>query len=277
MDSFKQNVIVTGIPRGGTTLTAALIDSLTNSICLNEPKWQEKWLRETIKHDQLVERLINDFAMIRKKIINGEPVLDHRKKDGSPPTNYYSNAHQNKSKKRKKDKSIKQQPTVFNIDSKDFLLGIKHCTLYTGLLPQLIKSNEFSMIAITRHPVQTLLSWHSVGRYRRNKPQAVAAHWPELNKIIATKDDQLIKNAKIYDLFCQMYLNNRHHIRIIKYEDIIKGPSIFEKLFQRKFEEKVKINTKKRSPHYDYSLVDNIKESLYQHAPHTLELYSLDD
>jgi hypothetical protein len=34
------DLIVTGLPRSGLTLVAALIDYLPNSVCLNAPDWQ---------------------------------------------------------------------------------------------------------------------------------------------------------------------------------------------------------------------------------------------
>lgn len=36
---LQRNLVVTGMPRGGTTLLAALIDSSASAYCLSEPNW----------------------------------------------------------------------------------------------------------------------------------------------------------------------------------------------------------------------------------------------
>ena len=41
---MARDLIISGIPRGGTTLTTALIDSLPNAVCLNEPQWHSDWI-----------------------------------------------------------------------------------------------------------------------------------------------------------------------------------------------------------------------------------------
>lgn len=37
----KKNLIVIGMSRNGTTLTIALIDILSDSVCLSKPYWQD--------------------------------------------------------------------------------------------------------------------------------------------------------------------------------------------------------------------------------------------
>lgn len=41
-----RNLIVTGIPRSGTTFTAAFVDGLDDAVCLSEPDWQDARPRE---------------------------------------------------------------------------------------------------------------------------------------------------------------------------------------------------------------------------------------
>ena len=36
---MAHDIILTGIPRSGTTLAAQLIDLQVDSVCLNEPEW----------------------------------------------------------------------------------------------------------------------------------------------------------------------------------------------------------------------------------------------
>ncbi|RSL29028.1 hypothetical protein D7Z54_33405 [Salibacterium salarium] len=274
MVCINRDLIVTGIPRGGTTLTAALVDSLSNSICLSEPDWQVYWLRKTTNPNEITNLLTQDYVNLRKKVINKMPIEDRRRPDGSTPTNYYSN---DKKGKRIRGHGFSKQPTVFDMKNKDFLLGIKHCTLYSVILPHLIKTNKFSILAVTRHPVPTLLSWNSVNKFCKNKVQLVESHWPDLKKIIHSRDHKFNKQARIYDLYCRQYLQHQKDIQLIKYEDLVKKPSILENITDRKLERTVEIKKSTTNVNYDYSKVNDIKESLYKHAPHALKLYSLNE
>src|SRR5438105_2062504 len=89
MSLLKKDLIVTGIPRGGTTLTAALIDNLSNCVCLSEPGWQTKWFLNGRNANKLTKQVTKDFKEIRKKILNNEPIKDKRKVDGTASTNYF--------------------------------------------------------------------------------------------------------------------------------------------------------------------------------------------
>ncbi|MBU9713320.1 sulfotransferase domain-containing protein [Evansella tamaricis] len=272
MDKGKKDVIITGTPRGGTTLTGAMFDQLDNCICLSEPVWQEYWLRKINDQRELTEKIIQDFKKMRKRIEQGMPVKDRRNPDGSPPTNYYQKGVAGK---RKADYR-KPRQIVFRVKNKEFLLAMKHNTLYTAILPSLLKSGQFTIIAVLRHPIPTILSWNSVGKYTSQRVKLVESHWGELKNLIRGEEDLINKQVKIFDLYCQMYLSLQDQIQLIKYEDLIYNPTKLEKLTNRTFTGEHMLK-KASLRHYDFSLVDRIKKSLRAHAPNALKLYSLDD
>jgi len=275
LTQLNRNLIVTGIPRGGTTLTGALIDNLSDCICLSEPDWQAKWFFENRNADGLAKLIKKDFQLVRKKILHSKPIIDKRNSDGSPVTNYFSS-------KRKGGKKINKmclkRSIIFPIGNKDFTLGMKHNAHYTSILPQLVKMKYFSIIAVMRHPVPTILSWMSLNLpISRGKLPAGEGVWPELKLITESKEELLNRQVRIYDLFCQRYLEFSKDIHLFKYEDIVEDPSLFEKLTGKTYEKKLEINNQNRSKIYDFRNEEKILEAITRYAPHALKLYPLEE
>ncbi|WHY78260.1 sulfotransferase [Neobacillus sp. WH10] len=273
MTDFKKDVIMTGIPRGGTTLSAALLDSLKNAVCLSEPRWQSKWFKNIKDVNRVTECVMNDYKNIRRRIIENKPIMDTRNEDGTPLTNYYS--------KRRYGRRVsvrKHGAFTFEIENENFLLGMKHNEHYTGILPQLLETDVFSIIAIVRHPVPTILSWKSLNLYISNGRMPYAEpFWKELREITCSSDKSLLTFVKIYDLFCQRYLSFSNEIHLLKYEDIIKNPQVFEELTGLTYKNKVELSNRNQSKNYNFALADDIKNLITIHAPNALKLYQMDE
>ena len=58
-----ERVLVTGIPRSGTTLVAAMINDLDRSLCLSEPSRHVEWLETSSSRREYADRVIGDFAV----------------------------------------------------------------------------------------------------------------------------------------------------------------------------------------------------------------------
>src|ERR1051326_9173576 len=82
-------LILTGIPRSGTTLTASLMNALEGTICLHEPFQFRKFCLKSRDRADFVERCLSAFTQLRNSLLDGQPVMDGRKPDGSYPTNYF--------------------------------------------------------------------------------------------------------------------------------------------------------------------------------------------
>ncbi|MEH7352349.1 sulfotransferase [Neobacillus drentensis] len=273
MTDFKKDVILTGIPRGGTTLSAALLDNLKNAVCLSEPRWQSPWFKNFKDVNKVTEFVMNDYKNIRNKIRDNKPIKDIRNKDGTPLTNYYSER-----RKGRRFNVRKHGAFTFEIENENFLLAMKHNEHYTGILPQLLETGVFSIIAIVRHPVPTILSWKSLNLYISNGRMPYAEpFWKELREITCSSDKSLLTFVKIYDLFCQRYLSFSNEIHLLKYEKIIKNPQVFEELTGLTYKNKVELSSRNQSKNYNFALAEDIKNLITIHAPNALKLYQMDD
>ncbi|RDW16413.1 hypothetical protein CWR48_17385 [Oceanobacillus arenosus] len=274
MDKINnKNLIVTGIPRSGTTLTTALIDGLSNSVCLSEPAWQARLFKETSNVNELVQQIEKDFVKTRGRITNQELIDDRRHDDGLPLTNYI-----NYDKNGKVSKSKHANQFILHVDNKDFLLGMKHNAHYTSILPHLVENNFFSVLATIRHPIPTILSWQKVNfPISKGRLPGAERFWPEIKKNSDSTDPLLVKQVKIYDLFCERYLSLADNITLLKYETILEHPTVFEDLTNKRYEKEIDITDSNKNKHYQLELVEDIRDQLERYAPHALKLYSLDD
>jgi hypothetical protein len=96
--------------------------------------------------NELIQQVKKDFVKTRKKILSKNPIEDRRHKCGVPLTNYIK--YNNNGDTKKKINSF-----ILDVENKSFLLGMKHNTHYTSILPHLINSNFCSVAALIKHPI----------------------------------------------------------------------------------------------------------------------------
>ena len=132
------NLIITGVPRSGTTLAAAIIDQGPDALCLSEPENHVHLMSEAATAEEFVSHLSLDFDAIRRTVLAGGSVLDRRRPDGAPITDYFTSPLSNG-----------RRETAFVIRgitrpalSPDFVLGVKHNALYSAVLPQIVQSDS---------------------------------------------------------------------------------------------------------------------------------------
>jgi hypothetical protein len=256
-------LIVTGIPRSGTTLTAALIDDLEDTVCLSEPTWQDMWARETEDADAYVQRLLEDFARVRRDLLDGNGVIDRRRPDGTPVSDYF------------RDGAGSCELVDFRRSGlpENFLLGMKHNAHYSCVLPQIVAQPAFDVVAIVRHPLDVIRSWQSVDiPIRQGRLPAAETLWPEMADVARQTDDVLLRQVLIYERFCERFVALRGKLALLRYEDIVRDPDIIARTLGRNFARRTPIKTQDRSP-LDPEEVAAIRRHLRTHCPNARELY----
>lgn len=222
-----RNIIVTGIPRSGTTLVASLIDAMPDAVCLNEPAWHAS--DKALTAEDFTKWLVGEFAALRRKLRSGEAIPDRRAADGSAVTNYY---HRNAEAGAITD-TFRIVPFTRLGLSESFTLAVKHNAIYSSILPELIASKQFTIIAIVRHPLQVLHSWRSLHLpVSRGQLPAAMAYWPEVAQLVRSDIELLQKQVLIYDAFCKRYWEYRKDIHLIKYEELIADSSKLWKILE---------------------------------------------
>lgn len=227
---IARNILVTGIPRSGTTLAGALLDTLPDTVCLSEPPWH--WHKATggvldIGRDpdgmQFAKWLVGDFVAIRRKLAAGEQVLDRRAPDDRAITNYH---RADRSAASGVVSETGMRPFARSGLSQDFTLAIKHNGPYLTALGPLLDLGWFTVVGIVRHPVEVIHSWRALNLpVSHGKMHDAARCWPEMEAATA-EGPVLERQVRIYDLICARLFHYRDRLHLLRYEDLRADPQL---------------------------------------------------
>lgn len=211
------NILITGIPRAGTTLAAALLDAEPNTVCLNEPEWQHP--HPSLDAEGFARAIEADFSEVRRKILAGIPVPDRRDADGKALTNYYDSGT---------NKNFVMHPLTRGNLPADFTLAMKHNGPYLAVLPELVRLGCFDIRAVIRRPLPVLRSWRRLALpISHGKMPNATAYWPEMKALTSAKMDLLEKQARMLELMFARILEYQSQVKLVRYEDI-RGQGIQE-------------------------------------------------
>ncbi len=211
----SRNIILTGIPRSGTTLTCFLLNELPNVVALVEPM-------RVGEFDPINDRanivMIDRFFADQRASLLAEGRTVGKSADGVTIDNPLGDAVDSDTGQRVQRHNQRFVRVEKPLDLR-LTLVIKHPSAFTALLPALCDSYE--TYAIVRNPLAILRSWAAA-------PFAVSqGHAPmaeRLDKDLETRLDRedAIEDRQIALLrwFFEQYRRLGTH-SIIRYEDII--------------------------------------------------------
>jgi hypothetical protein len=231
------DVIITGLPRAGSTIVSALIDTIPDAVSLNAPIAASAVAQRTYEVMPYCKWLVGEFVWTRRMFLDMEPVGDLRAPDGMPLTDGLYDPRQKFKELRVEgsDKPVQEPELTYFIRqglSPDFTLAIRHHSLFTSILPSLVKFKHFKVIAVIRHPLDVLTSWRKLPKpvLGKGNPHGISRFWPEALAIMESKTEMADRMVQLYDAFLGRYHELREHIHIVKYEDILERPHLISKL-----------------------------------------------
>lgn len=211
----RSNIVLTGVPRSGTTLCCHLVNQVADCVALFEPMDVGRLPAADVAACIAVikgffatsRRLLLEEGRARSQQIGGEvpdnPITGIRDADGR--------------------RVRAAAPGEIHVDKPlgpGFTLVVKHNAAFTALLPEL--ATAFPLWAVVRNPLAVLASWNSVslpvsrGRLpagERLDPM-LAAQLPDLPDLI---DRQLL----ILDWFFGRFARYLPDDRVLRYEAIV--------------------------------------------------------
>lgn len=213
----RDDLLITGLPRSGTTLLTALLDDPPRGVALGEPKWQAQWRRRhPPEPEAFAAYLAEDFARVRAALLRGEEVEDRVSPDGAPLTNYLSGGASAYELRSRREAGL----------TPGFRLAMKWPALYTAVLPALVAGGAFRIVALLRHPLATLRSWNATDfPIARGRLPVGEPFWPELAELCGSQRPLMEKQARIWELFAARYLACGARIVLLRYEDLVADPA----------------------------------------------------
>lgn len=222
----SNTILLTGLPRAGTTLCCHILNAYPNVLALHEPLTPSDF-------DSAVGRItavaqIADFAQQTRVSAQRDGVVVSRQKDGKVPENPVAQA-MGEGGLRPMDVSLGQIDVRHQLQDENFTLVIKHNALFTALLPEL--NNALPVYGIVRNPLAVLASWNQVDLpVNQGHIPAGEMFDPELKAQLAQITDRLQRQVHILEWFCRQYAEHLGG-RILRYEDFVINPStVGEKL-----------------------------------------------
>jgi len=187
----SRNVLITAIPRSGSSLFVNLINQIPNCVALNGVSY--------------TPMLFSLFRTLRRKIERGEPIINKYSADGRLATNTII-----------EDTHFEEH--TIEVENNKFLLAHKLTTTYLNRLEELVRSN-WQVWVLVRHPLYTLSSWNRCPEHftitQLNPPHPVFAH------IRFSSDDIDIRRVEVWNHYAQRIHSLRDSVEIIRYEDLI--------------------------------------------------------
>ncbi len=206
---MEKDVILTGIPRSGTTLACLLLSQLPNFVALNEPM-----RTATYRSYPAALAGVPEFYRDTRRSLLDRGVAVARAVDGKMTDNHFSN-----DRGERKKLVTKQEIRIDKELDRNFRLGVKHNALFTILLDDLVK--EYPVFAFVRNPLSVLGSWNSLD-LPASRGEVRAAKWlyPPLSEELERIPDRHDRQLHILHWYFDRY-RSLPTGTVIRYEDIV--------------------------------------------------------
>lgn len=213
----SRNVILTGPPRSGTTLTCHLLNKVPNVAALHEPVQLHEMFG--LDNDQIVAYLDGWFVGTRHGI-EQTGSAPSKVENGKVPDNPFGGLDAEG-----KQRILRVSSGMLGIGrplADDFLLAIKHPAAFTSLLPLLVR--YWSCFAVIRNPLGTVMSWNSLEfSARRGRLPMAEAFDPGFTAALDSMPIVHDRQLHILDWCFERYRTCLSPDHIIRYESIIES------------------------------------------------------
>jgi hypothetical protein len=221
MNANSRDVVLTGVPRSGTTLTCHLLNQLPNTLALHEPMSVD--LASLGGRERICDAIGRFFSDTRRQVLATGTV--HTKLiEGRLPVNPLG------------DKSADGLRPVLasrgevridrSLDA-DFLLVVKHPAAFTALLESLLERHP--CYAVIRNPLSVLASWNTIAMpVQQGHAPAAEALDADLRQALGRIDDRVARQLHLLSWFYAKYERVLPGASILRYEEIIatRGSSL---------------------------------------------------
>ncbi len=268
------NIILTGIPRAGTTLSCHLLNKIADTVALHEPiQW--KCLSDTSDHNVVCAEIDTFFQQMRHSLqVTQSAISQQRNRSvpdnpmGTPPfwvrwiPGYLLQHPFFRKKALRRSQVSRGWITVQKPLSAQFLLCIKHTGPFTALLNTLLQNHR--CFAVIRNPLSVLLSWNSINFALREGHHPEAERFaPQLSHRLAQISDRIERQISLLSWFFARYSEALPPNHIIRYEDVIAtGGRALEIIVSAASELDESLKSKNQNPLYDRRLLHTIEKAL---------------
>ncbi len=211
---MNRNLIITGIPRSGSTLACSLLNRLPDVVALNETMNIGELLALPDAESRV--RAIADYFAETRRTIDRTDKVPQLQVAGSEGNMFLPEA----STGRQSAKRGSAMVDVGKVLPTGYWLALKHLNAFAALLPEL--GQRFDCLALVRNPLATLASWHTLDHPMGDGHMPVAEGLDEpLAQRLAGIDDSSERRLALLDWYYRRFTDSLGAERIQRYEDIM--------------------------------------------------------
>jgi hypothetical protein len=270
--TMSKTVLLTGLPRSGTTLVCHLLTSIPNVVALHEPMRVKEL--STLSTDQQFAAIEQFISENRQSLItNGLATSKHI--EGKIPDNTFS---QNASDNGLRVSMAQHGQLSFRKElSEDFILAIKHNAAFAYLLNKLVL--RYSCYGIIRNPLAILFSWQTVDLSIHYGHIPVGeAFDSDLRETLTRIDDVLDRQLYILNWFFTKLDQNLPPERIIRYENVIASNGRTLKVITPEADSiQASLKSRNKNPLYKQEQFSKIADRLLESEGTYWKYYSRED
>lgn len=215
-----RNLVLTGLPRSGTTLCCSLLGSAPDTVALFEP--MRVGALPADDPTRAVDMVARFFADSRNSLLERGTGLSQQV-GGLVPDNPMTD-RRNAAGLRVRDATL-GEIRVDKTLSPGFTLVVKHNAAFTALLPAL--ADRFEARAVVRNPLAVLASWNSVDLpVARGRVPAGERLDPALGASLAAEPALHRRQLLILNWFCERFSLTLPEARILRYEEVVASGGV---------------------------------------------------
>jgi hypothetical protein len=209
---MSNDLVITGIPRSGTSYVCALLNTVENTVLVNEPVEALQLLRNDASG-----RLADYYAHTRDNILRNIPI-QNKIVDGKFTEDTNENDVRNYYVPEVKDAS--------------FVFGSKNTFVYLVCLEKIRQQlPEAVILACVRHPYDVIASWKSVRfpHLKNANPMffvdyAGGQERREIERMAGIREIE-IRYALLWDYLAQCIIKSIDNLILLKYEEFVVDPA----------------------------------------------------
>jgi hypothetical protein len=240
-----RDVLITGVPRGGTTLTVQLLSGLSDCVAVDEPISLAEFVNgaerrtgplrsffgrrrpasaTSLDRERIADNVMQFCSQARDSLLSDGTVIS-KHVEGAVSGGRVSDVVDSDGKRVR----FEQRGSI-RIDkplSSEFTLYVKQNSRFAAILPEL--TARAPVFAVVRNPLAILASWNTVA-FAVSRGHA---GWPErfdpkLKTELAARPDVLDRQLYLLDWFFQQIRRYLPTNQVVRYEDIVasKGTAL---------------------------------------------------
>jgi hypothetical protein len=210
------NILLTGLPRSGTTLACRLLNQVPGVVALHEPLPVADYAAWG-STERALEAISAFLAQTRRSLLT-RGAAPSRHVGGAIPDNPFSDVPGPDGLRRvvQREGEVRFAKPL----QPDFLLVVKHTAAFAALLDRL--TDRFCCRALIRNPLAVLLSWQTVNvPIRRGRVPAAEAFDPHLKDALDALDDPLDRQVHILHWFFGRFADTLEPDAVVRYETLV--------------------------------------------------------